>query len=147
MLHLALTIQQNQIYLVFQTLWKELKVDEKCTISWKWYFNNVKNYRSKYAELFYKKVFIKFSWNSRKNTCAGVSFLIKVSDWRLEAFNFIKIDSSAGVFLLTLQNFLRTPIRPSTSERLLKNLEMLSNRLIQFVKVYAKTSIQQEMVG
>ena len=46
-----------------------------------------------------KKVFLKFLQNSLGNTSAGVSFLIKTSDEKLEVCIFIKIHSSTGVFL------------------------------------------------
>ena len=41
-LHLGVTFQIYQIYLVWQTLWKVTKVSEKCSISSKSYFSNVK---------------------------------------------------------------------------------------------------------
>ena len=50
-----------------------------------------------------EKVFMEVSQNSQGNTCARVSFLIKL---QAEACNFIKKrDSSAGVFLIILRHF------------------------------------------
>ena len=37
-------------------------------------------------EVFYKKVFLKISQNSQENTCAGVSFLIKLQVPRLQIY-------------------------------------------------------------
>ena len=46
-------------------------------------------------EVFCKKGFLKYSQNSQENTCARVSFLIK-----LQAFNFTeKIDSGTDALL------------------------------------------------
>ena len=42
-----------------------------------------------------KKVFVKISQNLQENTCARVSFLIK-----LQAYNFIKKETRAQVFYL-----------------------------------------------
>ena len=70
--------------------------------------------------------------NSQENTFAGVSFLIKVSDWKLEACNFIKIYSSSDVFLWMLCNFWRTSIRPNTCEGLLMKLEMSLHKKMKF---------------
>ena len=42
------------------------------------------------------KVFLKISQNSQENTCARVSFLIKLQDWGLQLFE--KRDSGSGVF-------------------------------------------------
>ena len=47
-----------------------------------------------------KKVFLGISQKSQENTCARVSFSIKLQASRPEACNFIKKrDSSAGVFM------------------------------------------------
>ena len=46
-------------------------------------------------EVFYKKVFLKNSQNSEENTCARVSFLIKL---QASALNFIKKEALAQVF-------------------------------------------------
>ena len=81
----------------------------------------------KFAELFYKKVFLKLSQNSQENTYAGVFFLIKFSGWRLKICNFIKTYSSTGVFLWMLCNFLRTPIHTAehlwTAANVVRNIE------------------------
>ena len=56
--------------------------------------------------------------NSQENTCAKVSFLIKLqADWRLSTS--LKRDSSTGIFLWILWKFLRTPFLQNTSGRLL----------------------------
>ena len=44
-------------------------------------------------EVFYKKVFLKVWQNSQENTCARISFLIK-----LQACNFIKKETLAHMF-------------------------------------------------
>ena len=51
--------------------------------------------RSSLREVFCKKVFLKISQNLQENTCARVSFLIKL---QVEACNFIKIETLAQVF-------------------------------------------------
>ena len=51
-----------------------------------------------YPEALCKQSILKISQNSLKNTCIGVSFLIK-------ACNFIKKTSGTGVFLWILRNF------------------------------------------
>ena len=56
------------------------------------------------------QVFLKFLQNSQETIGAGVSFLIKVSGWRLEAPIFTKIHASAGAFPWTLHKCLRTSI-------------------------------------
>ena len=48
------------------------------------------------AEVFCKKGILKISYNSRKNTCGRVSFLIKLQ---------ASAHAGRGVFLCTLQNF------------------------------------------
>ena len=50
-----------------------------------------------------KKVLLKISQNSQKNTCVGVFFHNKVAG--IEACNFIKKDSNSGVFLWTFKDF------------------------------------------
>ena len=42
-----------------------------------------------------KKMFLEISQNSQKNTCARVSFLVKLQAW---AYNFVKKDTLAQVF-------------------------------------------------
>ena len=44
-----------------------------------------------------KKLFLEISQNSKENTCARVSFLIKLQAWGLQLY--LKSDSGAGVFL------------------------------------------------
>ena len=53
-----------------------------------------------------KKVFLEISRNSRENTCARVSFLIKL---QAEAYNFIKNEPLAQVFSCEFCEILRTP--------------------------------------
>ena len=60
--------------------------------------------KQSYRRCSVKKVFLEISQNSQENTCARVSFLIKLQAW----------DSGTGIFLWILQNFLehlfyRTP--------------------------------------
>ena len=47
-----------------------------------------------------KKLFLKISLNSMQNTCAGVSFLIKLQTYSLQLYR--KRDSGAGIFLQIL---------------------------------------------
>ena len=49
-----------------------------------------------------KKVFLEISQNSQENTCARVSFLIKL---QASVCNIIKKETLTGVFLWALQNF------------------------------------------
>ena len=56
-----------------------------------------------------EKVSLEISQNSRENTCARVSFLIKVTGLRPEACNFIKKETLAQVFPVEFAKFLRTP--------------------------------------
>ena len=49
-----------------------------------------------------KKVFLEILQNSQENTCARVSFLIKL---QADACNFTEINSGPGVFLWILRNF------------------------------------------
>ena len=51
--------------------------------------------RSSRPVMFCKKVFLEISQNSQGNTCARVSFLIKL---QAEACNFIKEETLAHVF-------------------------------------------------
>ena len=53
------------------------------------------------------KGFLKKFRNSQENTCAGVSFLIKLQTSGLQLYQ--KRDSNTGVFLGILAKFLRTP--------------------------------------
>ena len=50
-----------------------------------------------------KEVFLEISQNSQENTCASVSFLIKLLAWGLQLY--LKSDSGTGVFLWILRNF------------------------------------------
>ena len=52
-----------------------------------------------------QKILLKILQNSEENIYVGVSFLIKVSICRLEAFIFTKILSSTGVFLWNWRTF------------------------------------------
>ena len=54
--------------------------------------------------LMYEKVLFLEIWqNSQENTCAKVSFIIKLQAWGLQLY--LKRDSDAGVFLWILRNF------------------------------------------
>ena len=57
-------------------------------------------YRSSHRRCSLKKVFLKTSRNSQENTCARVSFLIKLHTFclRLKACKFIKKETLAQVF-------------------------------------------------
>ena len=54
-----------------------------------------------------KKVFLEISQNSQENSCARVSFLIKLQALGLQLY--LKRDPGTGVFLWILRKFLRTP--------------------------------------
>ena len=57
-----------------------------------------------FPRCFVKKLFLEISHNSQENTCARVSFLIKLQAWGLQLY--LKRDSGTGVFLLIfLWNF------------------------------------------
>ena len=49
------------------------------------------------------EVFSEISQHSQENTCARVSFLIKLQAWGLQLYQ--KRDSGTGVFLWILQSF------------------------------------------
>ena len=55
--------------------------------------------RSSHSQMFFKIVILK---NSLRNTCVGVSFLIKMQTYSPETL--FKRDSNTGVFLTVLQN-------------------------------------------
>ena len=50
----------------------------------------------------FKKVFLEISQNSQENTCARVSFLMKL---QVKANNSIKKETDRDVFLRILRNF------------------------------------------
>ena len=54
-----------------------------------------------------KNVFLKISQNSQENTCAGVSFLIKLQASCLQ--RYLKRDSSHSCFPVNFVKFLRKP--------------------------------------
>ena len=60
-----------------------------------------------------KKMFLEISQNSHENTCARVSFLIKLQAWSLQLY--FKKDSGTGVFLWVWQNFQERIILKNTS--------------------------------
>ena len=61
-----------------------------------------------------KKVFLEILQNSRENTCARVSCLIKLQASGLKACNFIKKETLAEVFV-NFVKFLRAPFLTETS--------------------------------
>ena len=65
-----------------------------------------------------KKVFLEISQNSQKNTCATVSFLIKL---QAEACNFIKKETLAQAFSGEFCEISKNTFLLNTSERLLLN--------------------------
>ena len=69
--------------------------------------------------LFYKKVFLKISQNSQKNTCAKVSFSIKLQTWGL---NFIKKETLVQVFSGEFCEIFRAAFLQNNSERLFLSL-------------------------
>ena len=69
-----------------------------------------------------KKVFLKFSQNSQENTCAGVSFLIKLQALGLQLYQ--KGDSGKVVFCKILKNtfFYRTTLVAASANSRWKTL-------------------------
>ena len=64
--------------------------------------------------ILYFKVFLKILQNSQENTCARVSFLIKL---QAKACNLIKKGLQQRYFLVNFKKFLRTPFLQNTSWR------------------------------
>ena len=64
--------------------------------------------------ILYFKVFLKILQNSQENTCARVSFLIKL---QAKACNLIKKRLQQRSFLVNFKKFLRTPFLQNTSWR------------------------------
>ena len=60
--------------------------------------------RSSRAEVFCEKVFLEILKISQENTCATVSFLIKVQVWGLRPATLLKKETLAQVFLWILRN-------------------------------------------
>ena len=71
--------------------------------------------------MFCKKGVLKIFQNSQESNCARVSFLIKLQP---EAYNCIKKETLAQVFLVNSAKFLRTPFLPNTSWLLLLSVEI-----------------------
>ena len=67
------------------------RFNESCWSIWS-------GYRSSHQKCSVRKVFLKISQNSQENTCARVSFLIKLQVSGLQVFNFIKKKTLAQVF-------------------------------------------------
>ena len=67
-------------------------------------------------DVLWKKVFLEISQNSQENTCARVSFWIKLMP---EACNFIKKETRAQLFPVNFVKFLRTSFLQNTSGPLL----------------------------
>ena len=86
------------------------------SVGWFKTINNVVAFRSSHQGCSVRKVFFKISQNSQVNSCARVSFLIKL---QASAFNFIKKETLAQVFSCDFSKFLRTPFLQNTTERLL----------------------------
>ena len=61
------------------------------------------SFRSSRPEVLCKQGVLEISQNSHENTCARVSFLIKLQAWGLQIY--LKRDSGTGVFLWIFQNF------------------------------------------
>ena len=88
-----------------------------------WWFDaevNLKFYTAKYLvseavvrSCSVKKVFLEISQNSQENTCARVSFLIKLPASCLQLY--LKRDSGAGFFLWIFRNFLEHLLLQNTS--------------------------------
>ena len=75
-----------------------------------------------------KKVFLENSQNSKENTCARVSFLIKLQTW---ACKFVKKETLAQVtlaLLLLILNFLYVPsISLTFSKKSFQNFQNITN--------------------
>ena len=68
----------------------------------------------------WKKVFLEISQNSQENTCARVSFLMK-----LQVFNFIKKETLAQAFPCELCEISKNTFLQNTSGRLLLYARMV----------------------
>ena len=77
--------------------WTDSILKAKFHLEWQDVYSSLKSRidRSSRPEVFFKKVLLKFSQNSQENTCARVSFLIKL---QASACNFLKKEALAQVF-------------------------------------------------
>ena len=68
-----------------------------------WLWKSAPNFRkSSHQRCPLKKVFLEISQNSKENTCARASFLIKL---QVAPANLLKRDSGTGIFVWILRNF------------------------------------------
>ena len=79
--------------------------------------SNMQNTRSSHRRCYVKKVFLKISKKLQENTCARVSFLIKLQSSGLQLH--LKKDSGTSVFLWILKIFSEHLFLQNTSGRLL----------------------------
>ena len=111
------------------------KITTKCVHrtkrrSWKifYYHYNIKlpktfmTYRSSHQRCSVKKVFLEISQNSQENTCARVSFLIKLQDW---SARLLKKRLWQRCFPVNFAKFLRKPCLQNTSGRMLLNTAII----------------------
>ena len=84
-------------------------------------------YRSSHQRCSIKKLFLKFSQNSQGNTCARVSFLIKL---QVEPCNFVKKETLTQAFSCEFCEIYNNTFFTKTSGRLLLNLLTASTRFI-----------------
>ena len=81
------------------------------------YFRNICEGRSGHQRSSMKKVFLKVWQNSQENTCARVSFLIKLQAWGLQLY--LKKRLWPRCFAVNFVKFFRTPFLQNTSGRML----------------------------
>ena len=84
-------------------------------------------------------MFLKISQNSQENTCARVSFLIKLQDWGLQ---LLKKEALAQMFSCEFCETLRTPFLQNTSAWLLlilfgHHIPFRGSRLKMFYKKHS----------
>ena len=76
-----------------------------------------------------KKVFLEISQNSQENTCARVSFLIKLQDSGLRTATLLKKRLWHRCFPVNFVKFLRTPFLQNTSSGCFSNFTLYFNVL------------------
>ena len=87
----------------------------------------------------YENMFFKFSQNSQENTCARVSFLIKLQALGLRPGTLLTKRLWHRYFPVNFVKFLRTPFLQNPSTRLLLLMVKRKTRVFVFAILVAKT--------
>ena len=87
----------------------------------------------------YEKVFLEILQISQVNTCAKVSFLIKLQTWALQLY--LKRESGTGAFSLNFAKFLRTHFLQNTSWRLFLVIVI---QILRLSKIYVNESVNRQ---